>query len=223
MFFDDLILVKTLAHKYEARGPFVECGGIPDPTIADYSRTIEAMAKLKTDSWGDVPPESIRPEAIRDAQMCRYIHIHRPLSFLDENYVCEDPATGGLPIEQLAAKYDPDDGTGIGTAILLSVLEHVADPFEAIDRLRDAMQVGGLAIVSTPWAFPTHYGPEDNWRISESGLRHIFSPPAGTGEPARWQILESGPRLNIPAEAGILDGDGRAQIVQSAFICARAV
>jgi hypothetical protein len=220
MFFDDVELVRSMVAKYSARPPYVECGGLSDPCIASYDLTIKAMREAR-DTHGysnaDVPTD-----VTRAAQMCRYLQIHRPLEASCPGYRLENPETGGLPLERLAEKYDPARGTGIGTAILLSVLEHVADPFEAIDRLRDVMTPGGLVIVSVPWAFPTHYGPEDNWRISESGLRHIFSPPAGSGESARWTILESGKRLDVPAEAGVLDGQGRAQIVQSAYIVARA-
>lgn len=218
MFADDLRLCGEMVAKWgPILRPVIECGGIPDPTIAEYQKTIDAMEALRTNP---ARSSGTHEDRVRAAQMCRYLQIHRPLSFIDENYVCEDPATGGVALEDLLAKYDPALGSGIGTAILLSVLEHVADPFVAIDGLRDAMQVGGLAIVSVPWAFPTHYGPEDNWRISESGLRHIFGAPKG--EPSRWTILESGARLNVPAEAGVLDQHGRAQIIQSAFICARA-
>ena len=232
MFADDIALVKELVAKHGPlpAGPIVDVGGLERPCVADYQRTIDAMAKLR---WAATHGDDERqlcgdeieeptPYQVREAQMCRYLDIERPLSFLGDVTI-ENPETGGLPLERLAEKYRPSEGTGIGTAILLSVLEHVADPFEAVARLRDAMQEGGLAIVSVPWAFPTHYGPEDNWRISESGLRHIFSPMAGSDEPPRWSILESGKRLDIPAEAGVLDSEGRAQIVQSAFICARAV
>lgn len=220
IFADDIALVKELVAKYgPAPQPIVDVGGLSNPCVADYQRTIDAMAKLRARLAPSIALDPT-PDQVRAAQMCRYLDIERPLSFLGD-YVIENPETGGLPLERLAERYGVGACPRIGTAILLSVLEHVADPFHAIDCLWQAMAPGGIVIVSVPWAFPTHYGPEDNWRISESGLRHIFTVPAG--EPAQWTILESGHRLNIPAEAGILDGDGRAQIVQSAFICARAV
>lgn len=226
MFHDDLLLVAEMVAKYSAKPPYVEAGGLENPTIAAYEKTIEAVADYRRRVAAFIAGESdVKPgepqDEIRAAQMCRYLQIHRPLEASCPGYALEDPSTGGVPLESLATKYRPDMGTGIGTAILLSVLEHVADPFVAVDGLRDAMATGGLAIASVPWAFPTHYGPEDNWRISASGLRHIFGAPAG--EPRRWEILECGDRLNIPAEAGILDQHGRAQIVQSAFIVARAI
>jgi hypothetical protein len=215
-------LCAELAAKYPLTKPVVECGGIPDPTIAAYDKTIDAMAKLRVDSWGDVPPESIRAEDVRAAQMCRYLQIHRPLSFLDEAYAMEDPATGGLPLERLSEKYRPDAGTGIGTAILLSVLEHVADPFVAIDSLRLAMTTGGIAIVSVPFSFPFHAEcGEDNFRFTPTGLKHVFTAPKG--EAAQWDILECDWRLDIPAEAGVLDiKTGRAQAIKSCYLVARA-
>ncbi len=77
------------------------------------------------------------------------------------------------------------------------------------------MKPGGLLIVSTPWQFPTHFGPEDNWRFSASGLRHLFH-----GE--HFEVLECGQRLDVPAEAWIFDTTtGRIQIIQSSYCIAR--
>ncbi len=228
MFADDRLLVKELVAKYgPALQPIVDVGGLSRPCVAAYEKTIEAMAKLRWEQTHEENGEEkyiesvgkIDPDDVRAAQMCRYLDIERPLSFLGPHEI-ENPETGGVPIEGLSDRY-PD---GIGTAILLSVLEHVADPFVAIDRLRDAMQVGGLAIVSVPFCFPHHPSPEDCWRFTPTGLRYLFSPPKGSEEPTRWEILECEWRLDIPAEAGVLDiKTGRAQIIKSCYAIARAV
>ena len=217
MFFDDLVLCKELQHKYSPLPtPIVDVGGLERPCVADYARTIKKMNVLLPKDRGSLPEEYVR-----EAQMCRYLDIERPLGFLGP-YEIVNPETGGLPLERLSERYDPAAGTGIGTAILLSVLEHVADPFHAIDRLRDAMVDGGLAIVSVPFIFPDHPSPEDCFRFTPTGLKHVFGP--WPEMPARWQVLQADWRLDIPAEAGVLDiKTGRAQIIKSCFAVAKAI
>ena len=225
MFADDIALVRELVAKYgPAPQPIVDVGGLERPCVADYQRTIDAMAPIADGAHCSPGSLYIGNPAVRAAQMCRYLDIERPLSFLGE-YALENPETGGRLLEDLATKYRPDLGTGIGTAILLSVLEHVADPFVAIDGLRDAMATGGLAIVSVPFTFPWHPqggSGEDNFRFTPTGLRHVFTAPKG--EPQRWEVLDADWRLDIPAEAGVLDiKTGRAQAIKSCYIVARAV
>lgn len=204
----------------------MECGGLVRPTIAAYEKTIEKMKLLE----GCVLPGhrvigNVSAELIIEAQRARYLDIERPLSFLGE-YVIENPeAPGGLPLERLAEKYNPANGTGIGTAILLSVLEHVVDPFHAIDCLWQAMAPGGLAIVSVPFTFPHHPQGgmgEDNFRFTPTGLRHVFG--HHPDEPAQWEVLEADWRLRIDAGQGVLDiHTGKPQAIESCYIAARAV
>lgn len=201
MFADDIALCAEMAAKYKPQPPFVECGGIESPCVADYRLTIEAMKTANT------------ADEIRVAQMARYLNLHRPLEASFPGYVCEDPATGGLPIERLFEKYDRD----IGTAVLLSVLEHVSNPFDAAEFLWDAMASRGLAIVSVPFMFPEHHGPEDCFRFTPTGLRHVF------GTHHQWDILEVGWRLKIPADAGVLEiHTGEPQAIETCYIVARA-
>lgn len=215
MFADDIALVSAMVAKHgPPRAPFVECGGIENPTIASYQLTIDAMEEAKQRNHMPYVDELPR-EQIAAAQHARYLRIRRPLDTALPGYALEDPATGGLPIERLAEKYNGD--RAIGTAILLSVLEHVANPFLAIERLRDAMQIGGLAIISVPFMFPEHFGPEDNFRFTPTGLRHVFDSP-------RWQVIDGGWRLRIPADAGVrCIRTGKPQAIESCFIAARAV
>src|SRR5688572_25694522 len=170
-----------MAAKYAAAPPFVECGGIANPTIANYQRTADAMQVLREKAAAG---ERVTEAEVRAAQLVRYERTPMPLSFLGE-YQLEDPSYGGLPIETLHQKYPRT----IGTAILLSVLEHVANPFEAARQLHAAMVPGGLVIVSVPWAFPTHeHGHEDNFRFSPSGLRHVFDSRWWDVSEADWRL-----------------------------------
>jgi len=209
MFADDLKLIREVVAKYgPLPRPVVDVGGLEEPTIADYDVTIAAMQRLRGANM-----DEIGREAILDAQMARYQRIRRPLAEFDPLYAIENPETGGTPIEKLWGKYDH----AIGTAVVLSTLEHVRNPFHAIDNLWYAMSGGGLAIVSTPWIFPHHHGPEDNFRFSPTGLAHLF---AGT---LPWEVLESDWRLRIPADAGVLcTRTGKPQAVESSYLVARA-
>ncbi len=243
MFADDIALVKQLVAKYgPAPQPVIDVGGLSRPCVADYQVTIEKMRLLE----GCVLPGqrvigNVSAELVIEVQKARYLDIERPLSFLGD-YVIENPEAGGLPLERLAEKYNSagvnvenvDTRTGdvvlggpgrIGTAILLSVLEHVADPFHAIDCLWQAMKPGGIAIVSVPFAFPHHPqggSGEDNFRFTPTGLRHVFG--SHPDEPKQWEVLACDWRLRIGADQGVLDiHTMRPQSIESCFIAARAV
>ena len=209
MFADDIALVAEMVAKHgHVSPPFVEVGGLENPTIADYQITIDAMAMLR----GKVFEEIDYDPLVRAAQMARYLQIHRPLEPSLPGYICEDPGNGGRSIENLADKYP----AACGVIVALSVLEHCGEPWFADEDLYQAMKPGGLLIVSVPWTFPHHPSPEDNWRFSPSGLRRIFEGEHG-------EILECGWRLDIPADAGVLDiKTGRPQAIQSCYLVARA-
>jgi hypothetical protein len=221
MFHDDIELVRTMVAKYGplADGPIVECGGLLRPCVAKYEVTVAAMAKHAADGCFGLCDDiaalggnKMECPGVRAAQMARYQNIERPLSFLGD-YLLEDPGQGGVPIEGLAAKY----GKAIGTAILLSVLEHVDRPWEVPDQLVRAMVPGGLIVVSVPWAFPWHGSPGDHFRYSPTGLGHLFRHDA-------LRILETAWRLDVPASAGVLDiRTGLPQIIQSAYLVARVM
>ena len=208
MFADDIALVAEMVAKYGAKPPFVDVGGLEKPCIADYSLTIDAMELL-----GGISPKHSDEDVIA-AQQARYLDVFRPLEASCPGYVCENPETGGLLVEDLRQKFDGS----IGTAILLSVLEHVDDPLRAVRRLRFAMARGGLVIISVPFTFPYHpESGQDCWRFTPTGLGKLFERSPG------WTVLEADWRLDIPAEAGVIDlKTGRAQIIKSAYLVARA-
>ena len=57
--------------------------------------------------------------------------------------------------------------------IALEVLEHVPNPFTAIDECFDALSSGGVLIFSTPWIIPVHDAPHDYWRFTPEALRKL--------------------------------------------------
>lgn len=210
MFADDIDLVRELVAKFDGgKETIVDAGGLERPCIADYQITIDAMAKVFRGYYvGDE-----RQAMIAKAQESRYQNITRPLSFLGD-YAIENPETGGKAIEDLHVKYDHS----VGTMVCLSTLEHVADPFKAVRRLRMAMRPGGLCIVSVPFQFPHHPSPVDHWRFSPTGLEQLFDVDT------RFEVLACDWRLRIPASAGVLDiRTGQPQAIETAYLCARAV
>ena len=210
MFADDLKLIREVAAKYgPIQGPIVDVGGLRRPCVANYQKTIDAMEALRKQCAADGRQPEWREVA--EAQHARYENIDNPLGFLGD-VIIENPATGGAPIEELWRHYPH----AIGTAVVLSTLEHVRNPFAATEALWSAMKDGGLIVVSTPWTFPHHPSPEDNFRFSPTGLRYLFHPDL-------WNVLEHGWRLRIPADAGVLcTRTGKPQAVESSYLVARA-
>lgn len=58
------------------------------------------------------------------------------------------------------------------------VLEHVKDPWRAVQTLHDLCRPGGWVIVSTPFLIRLHKSPEDYWRFTPDALRLLLE---GTG------------------------------------------
>jgi SAM-dependent methyltransferase len=54
------------------------------------------------------------------------------------------------------------------------VLEHVSNPFLAINEIRRILKPGGYLFASSPFGFRIHGPLPDNWRISEHGWRELL-------------------------------------------------
>ena len=54
------------------------------------------------------------------------------------------------------------------------VLEHVSNPFLAINEIRRILKSGGYLFASSPFGFRIHGPLPDNWRISEHGWRELL-------------------------------------------------
>jgi 2-polyprenyl-3-methyl-5-hydroxy-6-metoxy-1,4-benzoquinol methylase len=70
------------------------------------------------------------------------------------------------PCEALAGMFD--------AVICTEVLEHTANPFNAVNTLQSLLKDGGKAFVTTPFNFRIHNPLPDNWRFTEHGLRELF-------------------------------------------------
>lgn len=58
--------------------------------------------------------------------------------------------------------------------VCTEVLEHVRQPFSAVEEIRRMLAPGGIALVSTPFNFRIHGPLPDCWRFTEHGLRELF-------------------------------------------------
>jgi SAM-dependent methyltransferase len=54
------------------------------------------------------------------------------------------------------------------------VLEHVSNPFLAINEIKRILKPGGYLFASSPFGFRIHGPLPDNWRISEHGWRELL-------------------------------------------------
>jgi SAM-dependent methyltransferase len=55
------------------------------------------------------------------------------------------------------------------------MLEHADDPKQVIAEIYRVLASGGLAVLTTRFAFPVHDAPGDYWRFTLYGLRKLFS------------------------------------------------
>jgi len=170
MFWDDIRLVTQQVEKYGCRQPFVDLGGLAQPVIADYDLTV---------GTGD--------------QQARFVGLQqRPFDHIAPGYAIINPENGEPYIEELPTKY-PE---AFGTAVCLSVLEHVNNPFEIFEAFYKIMRPDGLLILSTVFSYPYHPSPNDYWRYTPDCLRYL-------AESVGFRVLECDWRLMIPADRGI--------------------
>lgn len=65
--------------------------------------------------------------------------------------------------------------------VCTEVLEHVRQPFDAVQEIERLLIPGGYAFVTTPFNFRIHGPLPDCWRFTEHGLRELFR---------RFEIIE---------------------------------
>ena len=59
--------------------------------------------------------------------------------------------------------------------LMLEVLEHVDNPFNAPDEIFRVLKPGGTLLLSTPFILGIHDAPFDYWRFTKYGLKEMFS------------------------------------------------
>ncbi|MBI2676112.1 MAG: class I SAM-dependent methyltransferase [Candidatus Aenigmarchaeota archaeon] len=62
----------------------------------------------------------------------------------------------------------------VDAIICMSVLEHVRNPFRAVEEARRILKQGGIFIGCVPHAFPIHDEPHDYFRFTKYGILSMF-------------------------------------------------
>lgn len=164
MILEDIALVKKLHERFGFSGPAVDLGGLEAPHVADYAHSREKA--LEIDVGGGRKVRIPHP-----VQNDRYWEVPRPWSFIDSGYQVLNPEYGHPPIEELPKSFQDH----FNFAIMVSVFEHVANPYVVSDAIFKIMKPGGYLFNSTPFIFPYHPSPEDNFRYSPKALERIHS------------------------------------------------
>lgn len=68
----------------------------------------------------------------------------------------------------------------------VAVFEHLAMPWVVVREINRILTDGGITYHGTVWAWPTHERPWDFWRLSDEGLKVLFSPALG------FEVLDAG-------------------------------
>lgn len=66
------------------------------------------------------------------------------------------------------------EGQAYDYIFFCEVLEHLYDPFFAIDNLWHALKYEGIIFGSVPFAIPIHEAPHDYYRFTEFGLKYLL-------------------------------------------------
>ena len=61
-------------------------------------------------------------------------------------------------------------------ALIMSVLEHVKDPFKVVEEIKNILKPNGYVYITVPFFYPEHTGRNqlDYWRFTLSGLKMLF-------------------------------------------------
>lgn len=206
MFKKDIDLIKDVHARYTLPAPLLDAGGLVNPTIADYSISMAKAIPVTLEDGRVV-------KVPHKDQSDRYVKIMRPWSFIDPSYIILNPANGDPYIEQLPEKYSGF----FSTVIMVSVFEHVDDPYKVSDALFQIIKPGGYLINSTPFIFP-HHDTDDGWRYTPKTLQRIH-------ERSGFQWLEGDFHIKINAGDGVGDTNperyGQPQAIWASYALCR--
>ena len=208
MFKKDIDKVKELHSKYNFQSPVCDAGGLENPTIADYDISKNCAYEVTLELEGQQRNIKIP----NNNQNNRYVNINRPFSFIDKNYLVLNPDKGDPYIEQLPEKYTEH----FNFVILVSVFEHIENPYVVSDALYKIIKKGGYLFNSTPFIFPYHPSPEDNFRFSPKALRLIH-------ESSGFKWLEGDFHINHSTAEGIGDTNPKNYLAPQAIMASYAL
>jgi SAM-dependent methyltransferase len=85
---------------------------------------------------------------------------------------------------------------------MFEVLEHLSEPWTAIEEARRVLRAGGTLLGSAPLVWPIHGDPDDYFRFTEAGLRVLLArfsevsiAPLGNHYSAAWILVSARSRL----------------------------
>jgi SAM-dependent methyltransferase len=84
----------------------------------------------------------------------------------------------------------PADDDRFAIVITQEVLEHVADPFEAMREIARVLKPGGQAYVQLPFVIGYHPCPNDYWRFTKDGIVRL-------AEVAGLRVIEQGTSVGV--------------------------
>src|SRR5262249_38411295 len=103
-------------------------------------------------------------------------------------YAAFFPNRIGLDIRRGAGVAIVGDAQALGignatfeTVLCTEVLEHLPEPQKAVDEMFRVLRPGGELLLTTRFLFPIHDAPDDYFRYTKYGLRHLLR---------RFEILE---------------------------------
>lgn len=75
----------------------------------------------------------------------------------------------------------PFDDETFEVILCTEVLEHLHTPERAVQEMHRVLKPGGIVILTTRFIFPLHAAPNDYFRYTKYGLKHLFR---------EWEIVE---------------------------------
>ncbi|MBI4469312.1 MAG: class I SAM-dependent methyltransferase [Acidobacteria bacterium] len=126
--------------------------GVPGPHIRRFARRIGESAEILEIGGAGL--------SYRELFTCR-------------NFICLD-LRAEAPVNLMASVYAlPFRDQCIQTVLLFEVLEHLAEPREALREIIRSLKPGGLLAITTPQYWHEHGWPSDYFRYTRHGLCHL--------------------------------------------------
>lgn len=97
--------------------------------------------------------------------------------FNDQRYLtldrAETPHSGGVDMHGAADSIPAEDGS-FDVILCTQVLEHVAEPLDALREFRRVLRSDGLLIATVPFLWEEHEKPFDYYRYTRYGIEHLL-------------------------------------------------